>query len=402
MYTTHPSTLPVPSLESVGLPSRILMLDVFRGVACAWVLLHHSLGTMPLVPGLLHIPGNILGLTARTGWLGVSLFLVLSGFCLYYPLVRLTPHRPHPVPVGPFLLRRCQRLVPAYLAALGLGVLLGLTTNFWGAWDAAPISMLDLLSHLLLIHNLSPATFNTINGALWSLALEFQLYLLFPMLVAGVLRYGMARVLLLTFVVATLWQLGCWMVLGGWTLAWGGELATAYHALPARCFEFVAGMAAAQIVVQPSPQARRRARWSVLLLTPGALLLVMAYTRFGILLDQTWGVIFASLIVVILTHPGGLPIPRLLVWIGVRSYSIYLIHQPLNALLTPPSLAWGTIGRTQGALLGLGRIAVLVILGWGFWLLVERPALQFWSSWRLRRLSRPARGGDGIVLAPEE
>lgn len=161
-------------------------------------------------------------------------------------------------------------------------------------------------------------------------------------------------------------------------------------------------MAAAQIVVQPSQQARRRARWSVLLLTPGALLLVLAYTRFGVMLDQTWGVIFASLIIVALTHPGRLPMPRLLVWLGVRSYSIYLIHQPLNALLTPPFLDWSNIGIAQGAILGLGRIGLLIIIGSGFWLLVERPAIQFWSSWRLRRPARPARGEEGIMPAPEE
>ncbi|RYE94629.1 MAG: hypothetical protein EOO75_01445, partial [Myxococcales bacterium] len=76
--------------------AHLASVDVLRAVACLWVVAYHAgmwwLGAFwSTFDGLAQnrgAPARALLWVTRLGYQGVSLFLVLSGFCLYYPLVR--------------------------------------------------------------------------------------------------------------------------------------------------------------------------------------------------------------------------------------------------------------------------------------------------------------------------
>ncbi len=96
-----------------------------------------------------------------TGFFGVEIFFFISGFCLFYgPAQGLSR----------FAYKRAIKIVPSYLLCLGVSLLLV---------RAGPR---DIFTHLLFIHNWFPETYGSINGVLWSLAVEVQFYCLFPLI----------------------------------------------------------------------------------------------------------------------------------------------------------------------------------------------------------------------------
>lgn len=127
------------------------------------------------------------------GRLAVSVFIVLSGFCLMLPLA-VDPDRIRGQAWGGYFKRRFRRIVPTYLAAMGLSLLLlavlpkwmtqhGWGNSFWPVFEAD-----ILLSHVFLIHNLSNDWITRINPPFWSVATEWQIYFLFPLVLLPMFR----------------------------------------------------------------------------------------------------------------------------------------------------------------------------------------------------------------------
>jgi peptidoglycan/LPS O-acetylase OafA/YrhL len=83
-----------PSTGSTGAASRLEHIDGLRALAALWVAVHHAIETS--VPAAtLKVP--VLGPVVASLFFGqfpVMVFLMLSGFCLYYPYVRKNPARP--------------------------------------------------------------------------------------------------------------------------------------------------------------------------------------------------------------------------------------------------------------------------------------------------------------------
>jgi peptidoglycan/LPS O-acetylase OafA/YrhL len=368
-------------------------VDALRGLACLMVMLHHTFGQMPVpghefgqqpIPsGFWHYPSVLLLRVAAAGWLGVSLFLALSGFCLFYPLAARGRLR---LDLADFARRRARRILPPYYIALLLLSVLELAWYWHGPgglrWRDALASdggarqhLRDAALHLLMLHNLSRSSLASVNPAFWSLALECQLYVLFPLLVWGAARWGMRAVLAATLPVAVAWQYLCFRHLG-LTMQWTPELAAHYHALPGRCFEFAAGMAAAALVARPRPGQARAALLLLVLLLPPLLWFVLHVSRFGPGVDPAWGVVSAAALVLACAAPlrwfERPLLGRGLVRLGAISYSVYLVHQPLILILSPRLLHL-PVGLRADFLTGLLRIPLLIAVGYGFHLLFERP-----------------------------
>src|SRR2546423_256728 len=195
-----PTASPAPTLAPpVSLPSspgrpagrarsRLHGIDGLRAFAALWVVLFHirafSGAQLTGVPGL--------DLFIRSGSTGVSLFLVLSGFCLYLPYAggRLSRFSG-----GRFFARRCRRLLPAYYATLGVIVVVySLASGHAGLAHMSAAGLVgQSAAHLAVVHQLLPSTFYGLNGAYWSLGLEWELYLTLPLLILGVRRIGLGR-----------------------------------------------------------------------------------------------------------------------------------------------------------------------------------------------------------------
>lgn len=313
---------------------------------------------------------------------GVDLFMVLSGFCLYYPLAaggrRLVEFR-----LGNYAYRRVRRIVPPYYAAIAYGIALPalLVAVFRavgvGANARSLPTRVDLLSHLSFTHTLSIGTWDGINGSFWSLGLEAQFYLLFPLLVWGARRHAL-KTMLAALGLCLAYRVTVDVLVGHdrfpddwlWTITGIG-----------RWMQFVAGMAAATLVRRPR---MRLPRGGVL-----ALLVVALYTLGvagpGVVLhlplrDALLALAFATLLVTA-CRPGQVHdffSSGPAVSLGVMSYSVFLIHQPtiyyfqqgllkvlgISSPLVTLALLW-TVG-----------LALVLLVARLFFLLFERPFLK--------------------------
>lgn len=172
---------------------RLGTVDCLRGVAALSVAWYHCTnGSGVLHEGWLRSSGSY-------GWLGVEMFFVISGFIVPYSLYAAGYHGRD---FGRFLVKRIARLDPPYfcdiLLCIALSYLVTLAPGFRGGrpqytWGqlAAHIDYVNSVVHL-----------RWVNVVFWSLAIEFQYYLLigitFPLLVArrNVVRFGFLGLLL--------------------------------------------------------------------------------------------------------------------------------------------------------------------------------------------------------------
>ncbi len=121
----------------------------------------------------------------KNGYLGVDLFFAITGFLLVLPWLR---HAEAGLPAPgarPFYRRRFERIVPAYWVQLGflfflfVPLLRGIEWWRWDFW----FLLYNLGAHATFLHYTTPLSSASlqINGALWTLALEMQWYLLLPL-----------------------------------------------------------------------------------------------------------------------------------------------------------------------------------------------------------------------------
>ena len=379
--TDRPDVLPAATpLPTHGSPGRVEMIDAVRGLACLWVLMHHSYLYWVWrihLPVLWHLNEG-----ARLGFLGVHLFLVISGFVLFFPVVRRHGTRGARVDAASFFKRRARRILPPYYIALVIFALLTL----WPLYNEAGsiFNVRGDLLHLTMLYNLDPWNITGFNPAFWSLALEFQLYLTFPLLLWGCRRFGLGATVGGALVVSVVWQsvlVPHVIVLDGRPLAtqpWTTQ-AVWYNALPGRWFEFAMGMAAAAFVVRPRRGQLAVAAALFAVLVPPAVWLESHRGWFGPLQDQMWGVAFASLLVLATATPPWLArtaVLRLTAWGGGISYSIYLIHEPLLRLSQLLLARFDVPSGVRLPLFLFCGLPLLVALGFGFHLVAERPFMS--------------------------
>ncbi len=295
---------------------HIAALDGLRGLAVASVVAYHAWPSA--VPG---------------GWIGVSVFFTLSGFLITTILVR--DHELSRPSLAGFWRRRARRLLPAALVTIAGTVLVVALTDPDRLAETAEAG----LAATLYVHNWWSA--GTTDGYweifasspsplahMWSLAIEEQVYIVWPLVV---LALGLRRALAVGGVV---------VVLGTWF--WWDQ-ADAYYATPFRFGEVLAGaVVAAVVLARPNlrmplgPVAVAAAAvvvWLTLTLeeadpfvATGALTLiavsaavVTAWSATTPLADRMLGF-----------EPLG--------WLGRRSYGIYLFHWPLLVLLDAPPI----------------------------------------------------------------
>lgn len=128
-------------------------------------------------------PAQWLQFVPETGFVGVHLFFFLSGFVIVYPFVRAAfGGRPQPS-WGTFAWRRFIKIVPSYVLSIAAAYAFGYAQRQPGASTIA-----DVTSHLFFLHTWFPDRYGTINGVLWTLAVEVEFYCVFPLLWWGFKR----------------------------------------------------------------------------------------------------------------------------------------------------------------------------------------------------------------------
>lgn len=117
-----------------------------------------------------------------TGFLGVEVFFFISGFALFYPYARTMLEGKPPQTLATYVYRRAIKILPSYWLLLAI---LAVVVLPWGIWAT---TLWHLAAHLLFIHTWYHDTYGSIAGVLWSLGVEVQFYVLFPLIAAAFSR----------------------------------------------------------------------------------------------------------------------------------------------------------------------------------------------------------------------
>lgn len=164
------------SLEVGKSTNHILVLDGVRAIACLAVLTFHinNLSDNNFIWRPYHVLGGILPSILYFGESGVMLFFLLSGFLLFLPYAKALLFDSTWPSISRFYLRRVFRIIPGYYVALFLMTLffhpeLLHSGNWSTVWQFLTFRMEFSNSQL-------------VNGVFWTLAVEFQFYLLLPIL----------------------------------------------------------------------------------------------------------------------------------------------------------------------------------------------------------------------------
>ncbi|MCW2529970.1 MAG: putative acyltransferase [Pseudonocardiales bacterium] len=369
---------------------RLGYMEGLRGIVFGSVLLVHaaiSVQQRGLTGRVLHSAGS-----------GVDLFFVISGFCIVWPLLS---------PDGTlerlfnrtFFVRRAWRIIPPYVAAVSLAV--AVSAAVWKSgrpsWWTGPMQglfqgtssdvALNLGSHLTFTHGLFARWDRSMDGAWWSLSVEWQFYLLLPLTLRLIRRCGMP----VTVAIAGIASLAFAVVVH---VIHPGAISNpvVFDTIASRAVEFAAGMLAAWLVV-------RRVRLA------HAELLTVVLVALAITYDNTGGpqtfhpfayaIAYGVLVFTCATSPRWRDAlehrwPRQL---GRISYSGYLVH---GSVYMAVALALEAIHADASM-----RLAVLVVAGpplaVGIALVLHRTV----EIPAARRSRRPIRGLVSNVARPD-
>ncbi len=365
---------PARSRARRALLGRSLALDGLRGLALVWVVTYHFTSSAGPLKG---------------GWVGLDVFFVLSGFLITAML--LDELRVHGrVSLPKFYARRACRLLPALFVMLAAWVVVLLAFHDTG-WIAAtpggdgngdPVDVGAALEQVGMVLAYGVNWVYALGSGdaplahLWSLAVEEQFYVVWPFVLLLVLKVPSARriwpVLVLAALSATLpflyWDGGAGndriyfgtdtravaMLMGAVAaLAWHRRRSrgTASPAATARAWLGMGAVVVFLLTVGNSP---------LKFLAGPAIMAVAAMQVVPYLVDRP-----TSLMARFYDN-------RVLVWLGQRSYAVYLWHYLFATWLNPLS-QWISIPVGVGASLLAAHLS---------WQLVEAPALRFAKRFR--------------------
>lgn len=322
-----------------------------RGLAILAVLTWHAQTSHPPTPYQQFF--GVLSL----GPLGVRLFFVLSGFLITRTLLASFAQRESRwLTLRAFYWRRFLRLFPVYYLALALATWLGfdaLREQPW--WHWLYLSNVKFVLAQQFDRSLSP---------LWSLAVEEQFYLIWPITMLFMTSNGRIATIAIAIGVA---------VCSRWVLIAHGHEFAAYMLTFARLDAFALGGLVA--LTTPSPHIATRAALfgsAITLGIVGAEQFGFAGPAHGTLVEISSGVRDAGIVALVARGVGGTVLTFApLVWLGQVSYCVYVVHrlvpeaiERMTGLAVPLTAAWIWAPVTL-------TIAALS------WTLMERPLQRY-------------------------
>ncbi|GAA1944229.1 acyltransferase [Microbacterium deminutum] len=322
---------------------------------------------------------------------GVTIFFFLSGY-LITTLLRREYDAMDRISIKDFYLRRFFRIFPPLYLVLIVAVALSLAGAIANRMTAlGAVSTFTFWTNYYIIWAGRAGLPGGMN-ALWSLAVEEHFYLIFPLLYVALRRWVPRRWMQAAILVALCTAIMVWRV---YLLSQGAGYDRIYLATDTRADAILWGSVLA-IAANPAYGEVRtpRRRW---LLTPillGGVAVVYFVSRWPDTLGMTIGytiqsialaAVFVPLILMPRSVIGRLFNLRAVVWVGIASYSIYLIHRPALIIaetsISAPVVTTATIG-----------IAATVLASWAILVFVDRPFARLRR--RLNRAGETENTGD--------
>ena len=307
---------PATPTDPASAAPRLVRLDGLRGIAACVVVGYHL--QIFFYNGLSDFYGGIAGWFFRWGWTFVDLFFVISGYIfahVYRGGALLRTGRQ----LGDFAVARIARLYPLHLTMLLLVAVLD--------WGRAENTLPIFLCHLFMLQGLVPGADAGFDGPSWSISVEMLCYFLFALAASsGKRTLSWVSTALVVLCVAKLAMLG---LPGG---PWGAD----------RLVSAIIGFFVGQMLWKYRDALAR---------VPTIALAVIFVS--GVTIDITP---FSSLLPLdLLAWPSALLLvlrirlfeARPLLWLGDRSYGIYLIHYPVLTMF------FAALGKSHASSIGV-------------------------------------------------
>jgi peptidoglycan/LPS O-acetylase OafA/YrhL len=352
-------------------------LDTLRALAIILVFMYHYMVFVSKT--------NTFGWGSSLGWIGVDLFFVLSGYLIANQIFSGVV-KGQDLSLKAFYARRFLRTLPNFYVVLALYFLFPVVMG-----GKTPPPLWQFLT-FTQNYQLQPGT--AFSHA-WSLCIEEQFYLFFPLLVLVGVRYiksiKVGWIFLLILIFAGIVARGMFWSSYGLEANEAGYYPNIYYSTLCRIDEFLPGIAVAMLKNFHSATWQRLMQWGNAILALGVLsAAVMSYGLLNYFYIDGYGygyfmttfgysllaMCFAVLVVAALSSvsllykirvPGA---AKLAAW----SYAIYLSHKPL-AFMTQKMLTSYGIESTS-ALLVLIVVALCLLGGWLLYRLVETPFMN--------------------------
>jgi peptidoglycan/LPS O-acetylase OafA/YrhL len=391
--TTPPLT--EPPVRDPARQSRLSGIDGLRAIAVTLVIVYHL------------SPGVIVG-----GFIGVDVFFVISGFLITGLLFR-EKVRSGVIRLGDFWRRRARRLLPA-LAVLvvvcstaaftlsrssGGDILVGLGRQVLGATTFS-YNWISLAAGANYFDDTTPELFRN----LWSLAVEEQFYLIWPIVVIGLAalpgrRYSLPIVFGLAAASASAMSL---------LYLLGGDPTRVYYGTDTHSFGLAIGAALAIISRDWSNAALAWSRTTRGLLQAVGGISLVGIGAFATIVPADSPMVYRGGLVLVavlsafaiagLIVPGGVLGRALDVqpmrWIGERSYGLYLWHWPVFVLLAV-AFPSAVITYETAWMLGGAALAITVLFAAASYTFVETPVRRDGFRLTLKRVAGAWKGGAG-------
>lgn len=355
---------------------NFVAIESLRGWMAWLVVLGHALH---LCGGRAFLPERAYDLMTA-GRTPVNVFIIVSGFVITHLLLQMKED------YGPYIVRRAFRIFPVYLAAVLAAI--AVESLYLEAYGAAWVVQADVrleriasqwanfwphaIGHITMLHGIPPDSALPYSSTAfltpaWSLSLEWQFYLVAPLLLALLARnrvtlYATTAILLALLYASTHGAFGHWR-----------------HPsfLPLAIHYFLIGIFS-RMALEKGP----------LLPDLVFLLVIVAVGRSGQHELLIWTVFF----VIVLVEQGRLPPPpastlagaavKAIAWnrivqsLGRWSYSTYLIHVPIFAIVVGAGRRWlGMTSQTDALLLVALSFPVVLAASWAMYQVIEKPGM---------------------------
>jgi peptidoglycan/LPS O-acetylase OafA/YrhL len=320
---------------------RITAVDMLRGIASLFVcIFHFTNGNQNYLSN-----GYWLKDLGDFGWVGVEIFFVISGFIIPYSLYNT---RYQVKNFKKFLLKRIGRIEPPYFLSIVLILALNYLSMLSPYFKGKPFSIdyFNLLLHVAYLIDFFKETW--LNSVFWTLAIEFQFYLLIGLLFPFINHRKLGTFL----IVISLLLLSNILIKSSVTI---------FHHIP----YFLLGIS---IFRRKIGMDRQKPTWIIELI-----LLAVIYLQYGFV-----SVISAGFTWVILVGFERWE-NKWVLWLGRISYSLYLVHVPFGGRLINLSMNFFHTDLSRTFIL-LITLIITLCFSYLFYKCVELPAIKFSHS----------------------
>ncbi len=338
----------------------LISIDILRAIAALGVFLYHQhIGT------LIAKYTRIAAFTAIDEFgakYAVPLFFLISGYCIHLSNIKYL-RRQLGLPLKEYYKRRLLRIYPAYFIAL----LFAIAVNYFTYHTAA--SLTDIAVHLFSLQGFTNQYFNSINVVLWTISVEIAFYIIYPAFYYTRLKYSLNRALLLVLLVSTIsiifFSLKTNLLLN--------ERFCVFNLWFAWC---CGAYIADKNAFDPKGLKKPVPIVIYLIIIAGFIAIHVIPNNLPIIYDQLDILMWIGPVLFVISKEGWLNkhynrATRILAGIGLSSYSLYLLHQPLIILKI---FIVHNYLPAKFQLAGLvGGIFVIPLIAWFSFVYIEKP-----------------------------